>query len=123
MKKSPTTTYSIEATETRRARRQRTLKDGSVEIFIPRRHARVLKFIGQSVENGRAPTFREIQDGCKYGTPTGARRAVLSLAECGLVETNIRESRSTRLTDEGFKVFEKLRNSAIKVVGPRRVKA
>ena len=98
--------HIVEESETRVARRPKMQKDGSIEIYVTRRHARVLAFIGASSERDEQPTQVEIAASCGYGSREGAWHAVNELANMGLLSIDRRRARSMKLTKEGKHVYE-----------------
>lgn len=82
---------------------------------------RILRFIFQfSEERGMPPTYREIQDGVGYSTPSAVEYQVSKLEEVELLERQKGVSRGLRLTDRTMallgKVEEMVQQAAANIV-------
>jgi SOS-response transcriptional repressor LexA len=100
------TRFIVETTPTQIARRPKRAKDGAMEVYVTRRQHRVFMYVSGLVQSGYTPSYQEVADACGYKTRDSAYRAVRSIAEHGLLTTDVRRTRSIQLTETGRLVYE-----------------
>lgn len=98
--------FIVEKSHSQRARQQKTLPDGVVEVYVSRRHKDVFMFVAGSVIDLRGvPTYDEIAEMCGYKNRDSALRAVWKLADYGLLRTSVRRARSIEVTPAGETIY------------------
>jgi len=98
--------HIVEEDETQVARRPKLRKDGSVDVYVTRRFARILAYIAEMKAVDDQPSYDDIAKNCGYSSYKPAAYAVKQLADMGLLTTAKRRARSIKLTREGMKVYE-----------------
>lgn len=95
--------YKVETRPTQVARRPKKAKDGSLVVWLTRKHYAVFMYVAQRVlaKPSFTPSYQEIADFCGYKNRDSAYKAVRIIAENGLLSTDLRQARSIKVTEAG----------------------
>jgi hypothetical protein len=101
------TRFIVETSKSQVPRRPKLARDGSMQVYVSRRHYAVFMYIASKVlgKPSYTPSYQEIAEVCGYRNRDGAYRAVLALGELGLLTTDVRRARSVQLTEQGEQVY------------------
>lgn len=99
--------FQVETKKTQIARRPKVGKDGALVVYVTKRHYRVFMYIASRIlgKPTYTPSYQEVADSCGYKNRDSAYRAVLAIAEHGLLTTDIGRTRSIQVTEQGEAVF------------------